>query len=262
MAWVKTPHCGLAGGQWSQRKEGIPTHSPEHTNSLPSHRQRHTPKAPVITRLGPHTRGPLTCEHPQILSQEGVHLRAQPGHGGWGWGDYKYSKDRGSNCSRLSGVCVFLWGGGLCGAGGGILPSFPLSLAHGALPLPLPWGRELGPNPKARVRGGGREEGARLRQARHKETSFSLGSMATLGRGQSARDSTAPTCRSRGLGGHSPAGLTWAWLTCAGAAGTPRRGAWAPSRFPSARPGGSGRHRRRPRCEGRREGLSRRVLEL
>lgn len=55
------------------------------------------------------------------------------------------------------------------------------------------------------MRGGGREEGARLLQARHKDTSFSLGSMATLGRGPSAPGGTVPTCRSRGLGGHSPA---------------------------------------------------------
>lgn len=55
--------------------------------------------------------------------------------------------------------------------------------------------------------GGGERERrrGRLLQARHKETSFSLGSMATLGRGQCAPNTSFPTCRSRDLGGHSPA---------------------------------------------------------
>lgn len=54
--------------------------------------------------------------------------------------------------------------------------------------------------------GGGRERRrGRLLQARHKETSFSLGSMATLGRGPCAPHTSFPTCRARDLGGHSPA---------------------------------------------------------
>lgn len=131
--------------------------------------------------------------------------------------------------------------------------------AQGA-PSPLPPGaREQRPNLRVRVWGGGRERRrGRLLQARHKETSFSLGSMATLGRG-----SAHPILPSPPAGMQGPRGP----LTC-----RPTPGPGLPGLGPRGRrgrgpgrrlgldqpgPGGSGRHNHGPGFEGCRQGLSR-----
>lgn len=118
-------------------------------------------------------------------------MRTQPGL--WGRGIYTpRTKDPTAPGSQFWGVDSS--------------PSSPFSVAQGSLP-PLPRrAGKLCPNPGAGVWGGGRERRrGRLLQARHKETSFSLGSMATLGRGRCTPNTSFPTCRARDLGGHSPA---------------------------------------------------------
>lgn len=107
---------------------------------------------------------------------------------------YTHFRDLGSNLQARS-----FWGDSL--------PSSPLFMVQRA-PPPLPRGAgELRPSLKTREWGGGRERRrGRLLQARHKETSFSLGSMATLGKGGRATRYFLPHLQGYGdLGDHSPA---------------------------------------------------------
>lgn len=159
-------------------------------------------------------------------------MRTQPGLGG-----------RGIYTPRTGGPTVpesQFWGGGLS-------TLFPPSVAQAALP-PFP----LGPGSCAQTPGLG----------------WGVGKGRGGGGGSSKRDTkrrpsaSAPWRRWGGGNAHPilpspPAGLgtsaathllplTWARLTWAGAAGTPRQGAWAPSRFSSARPGVGGLRAPRP----------------
>lgn len=111
---------------------------------------------------------------------------------------YIYSKGRESDSSRFTVFCR-AWGEVTLHP----IPSSPWhkGLCHYS---PARSGSSV-QTPGLGVGGGGRERRrGRLLQARHKETSFSLGSMATLGRGQCAPNTSFPTWRARDLGGHSP----------------------------------------------------------
>lgn len=113
---------GLGGSGVTEKIRHSHPFSQTHPFPALSQTKTHTHKAPAIT-LGPHTMGPLTCEHPQISSREGLHLRTQPGHGGGeAGGEYKYSHDPGSNCSRLSDVRAAFWGWCVLGGNSTLFP--------------------------------------------------------------------------------------------------------------------------------------------
>lgn len=196
-----------------------PPFPPCHRQKTPSHHQGHLGQAPspVNTPIFPPGGGEDFIEEVRLaLVGEGLCAPQGPG------------------ANTSSSVFVFFFFGGW-----GIQPRLPppLLMAPGT-PPPRPRGTgQRWPNPRARLWGKGEEEGA----APPSETQ---------------RDALQPWLHGdAGEGERAPKDflppLTWARLTWAGAAGTPRQGVWAPSRSSSARPGvGSGRHDHRPGCEG------------
>lgn len=223
-AWRKIPHCGGRGVTEKIRD---------------SHLFSQTHSCPALSQTKTHTQSP--SHHPWATCCRSLHLWASTNLLGrednddftwelsralWG-GVYYYSKDQGSKKPQVHSFC------------GGDSP--PSSLFRGircSATTPR-WGQGAAPKPQGWGVGWGRtRRRGRLLQARHKETSFSLCSMATLGRGQCAPILPSPPA---GLGTSAATHLlpiTKAWLTWAGASRTPRQGAWAPSRFLSAWPGG------------------------
>lgn len=190
-------------------------------------RQRYTPKAQVSCYLKPHTAATLTYGHSQIFFfsfQWGFLLRTT-----WPWWEgCIYSKDLGSNTR----------GSGFWGDSPTFLPVFlhrtrgsitSPSRSPGAAPIPQGQGVRWG-------KGG--EEGAAPPSETQRDV-LQPRLHGDAGEGERSPNTSFPTCRALGTSVATHLlPLTWARLTWAGAAGTPRQGAWAPSRSSSARPGG------------------------
>lgn len=160
---MKTPTVAWVGGSGVPEKIRDSHHSLKHP-------------FPALSQTKTHTQS--LSHHPRATHYGSPHLWTPPSllpgwisleNSAWAPGEgYIYSKDQGSDSSRLA-----VLGGGLYR----LLPSPWLkALCHHS---------PLGPGPQTPRLGCGVGEGrrGRLLPARHKETSFSLGSMATLGMG-------------------------------------------------------------------------------
>lgn len=184
---------------------------------------------------------------PQIFSsQRGLHLRTQPGLRGRG----TYTP-RDEVLTAPGSQAVFF-------GGGGTLPFSPLSVVQGAPPPHPHEAEELRPNPWLGCGvGEGRRRG-RLLLARHKETSFSLGSMATLRGGSTHRILPTPPA---GLGALAATHLRSAYLGW-GRGDAAAGGLGAVSIFVSPAPGAQGSTTMGWDAKGAARGSVARVLEL